>query len=171
MTSLTTMVMLAVSLPPVLVAVMVYVADEATAVGFPLMAPVEESRDKPAGSVGETDQEVMVPPLVVGVNVVMAVPFSKVREFELYEIDGATSLTAMVMVAVSVPPVLVAVMVYVAEEVTAVGVPLMAPVVVSRDNPVGSDGDTAYDTTLPPVEVTVSVVMAVPLVKVSEVEP
>ena len=26
---------------------------------------------------------------------------------------------------------------------TAVGVPLMAPVVVSRDNPAGSDGDTA----------------------------
>ena len=47
------------------------------------MAPVEESRDKPAGSVGETDHEVIVPPLVVGVNVVVAVPFSKVREVEL----------------------------------------------------------------------------------------
>ena len=111
MTSLTTMVMLAVSLPPVLLAVMVYVADEATAVGFPLMAPVEESRDKPAGRDGETDQEVMAPPLVVGVNVVIAVPFSKVREFELYEIDGATSRTTMVIAAVSVPPVLVAVIV------------------------------------------------------------
>jgi hypothetical protein len=103
--------MLAVSLPPVLLAVMVYVADEATAVGFPLMAPVEESRDKPAGSDGETDQEVIAPPLVVGVNVVMAVPFSKVREFELYEIDGATSLTTMVIVALSLPPVLFAVIV------------------------------------------------------------
>ncbi len=80
-------------------------------------------------------------------------------------------MTTMVMLAVSVPPVLVAVMVYEALEVTAVGVPLMAPVVVSRDNPAGSDGETEYDTTLPPVEVTVSVVMAVPLVKVSEVEP
>ena len=106
---MTTIVMLAVSLPPVLLALMVYVADEATAVGFPLMAPVEESRDKPAGSDGETDQEVIAPPLVVGVNVVMAVPFSKVREFELYEIDGATSLTTMVIVALSLPPVLVAV--------------------------------------------------------------
>ena len=47
----------------------------------------------------------------------------------------------------------------------------MAPVVVSRERPAGSDGETEYDTTLPPVEVTVSVVMAVPLVKVSEVEP
>ena len=54
---------------------------------------------------------------------------------------------------------------------TAVGVPLMAPVEVSNDNPAGSDGETEYDTTLPPVDVTVSVVMAVPLVKVSEVEP
>ena len=80
-------------------------------------------------------------------------------------------MTTMVMVAVAVPPVLVAVMVYEVEDVTAVGVPLMAPVVVSSDNPAGSDGDTAYDTTLPPVEVTVSVVMAVPLVRVSEVEP
>ena len=54
---------------------------------------------------------------------------------------------------------------------TAVGVPLMAPVEVSRERPAGSDGDTEYDTTAPPVEVTVSVVMAVPLVNVIEVEP
>ena len=80
-------------------------------------------------------------------------------------------MTTMVMVAVSVPPVLVAVIVYEAEDVTSVGVPLMAPVVVSNDRPAGSDGETEYDTTLPPVEVTVSVVMAVPLVRVSEVEP
>ena len=51
----------------------------------------------------------IAPPLVVGVSVVIAVPFSKVREVELYEIDGATSLTTMVNDAVSVPPVLVAV--------------------------------------------------------------
>ena len=54
---------------------------------------------------------------------------------------------------------------------TAVGVPLMAPVEVSRERPAGSDGETEYDTTAPPVEVTVSVVMAVPLVNVIEVEP
>ena len=150
---MTTMVMLAVSLPPVLLAVMVYVADEVTAVGFPLIAPVEESRDKPAGSDGETDQEVMAPPLVVGVNVVMAVPFSKVREFELYEIDGATSLTMMVMLAVSVPPVLFAVIVYEAEEVIVVGVPYIIPVEVLRNKPAGSDGETDQDVTVPPVDV------------------
>ena len=47
----------------------------------------------------------------------------------------------------------------------------MAPVEVSSDKPAGSDGDTEYDTTAPPVEVTVSVVIAVPFVSVSEVEP
>ena len=54
---------------------------------------------------------------------------------------------------------------------TAVGVPLMAPVEVSSDKPAGSDGDTEYETTVPPVEVTVSVVIAVPFSRVSEVEP
>ena len=54
---------------------------------------------------------------------------------------------------------------------TDVGVPLMAPVEVSRERPAGSDGETEYEMTVPPVEVTVSVVMAVPLVNVSEVEP
>ena len=82
-----------------------------TAEGVPLMAPVEESRDNPAGKDGETDQEVIVPPPTVGVSVVMVVPFSKVREVEPYEMVGATSLTTMVMLAVSLPPVLVAVMV------------------------------------------------------------
>ena len=57
-----------------LVAVIVYVAEEVTADGVPLMAPVEASRDKPDGSEGETDQEVTGPPLAVGVTVVMAVP-------------------------------------------------------------------------------------------------
>jgi phage-related protein len=85
--------------------------------------------------------------------------------------DGAISLTTMVTLAVSVPPVLVAVIVYDAEVVTAVGVPLMAPVEVSSDKPAGSDGDTEYETTVPPVEVTVAVVMAVPFVNVYEVVP
>jgi len=140
---LTTMVTLAVSVPPVFVAVIVYVAEDVTAVGVPLIAPVEVSSDKPAGSDGDTEYETTVPPLDVTVAVVMAVPLVNVKEFVLYAIDGAISLTTMVTVAVSLPPVLVAVIVYEAEDVTAVGVPLMAPVVVSRDNPAGSDGDTA----------------------------
>ena len=47
----------------------------------------------------------------------------------------------------------------------------MAPVEVSRERPAGSVGETEYDTTVPPVEVTVSVVMAVPFSRVSVVEP
>ena len=79
------------------------------AVGVPLMAPVEESRESPAGSDGETDQDVTVPPLEVGVTVVMAVPLVSVNELGLYvKDDGATSLTTMVRKTESVPPVLAA---------------------------------------------------------------
>jgi len=76
----------------------------------------------------------------------------------------------MVMLTVSVPPVLVAVIVYEADDVIADGVPLIAPVEESRDKPAGSVGDTEYVTTVPPVDVTVSVVIAVPLVNVNELE-
>ena len=58
-------------------------AEEETAVGVPLIAPVEESKDKPAGREGETDHEVIVPPLTVGVTVVIAVPLVNVNEFGL----------------------------------------------------------------------------------------
>ena len=72
-----------VALPPVLVPVTVYVAEEVTAVGVPLMAPSDEANERPAGSEGETDQDVTVPPVVVGVVVVMAVPLVKVNELGL----------------------------------------------------------------------------------------
>ena len=75
------------------------------------MAPVEVSSDKPAGSDGDTEYETTVPPVEVTVSVVMAVPLVSVKEVVLYAIEGTTSLTTMVMLAVSVPPVLVAVMV------------------------------------------------------------
>jgi len=140
-TSLTTMVTVAVSLPPVLLAVMVYAADAVMAVGVPLMAPVEESKDNPAGSDGEIDQLVIVPPFTVGVAVVMAVPLVKLNVLGLYVRDeGATSLTTIVTVTVSLPPVLVAVMVYEADVVTAVGVPLIAPVEESRASQVLQEG-------------------------------
>ena len=85
-------------------------AELVTAVGVPLISPVEVSKDNPAGRDGETDQEVTGPPLEDGVTAVIAVPFVRVKEFGLYEIeDGATSLTSMVTVAVSLPPVLLAV--------------------------------------------------------------
>ncbi len=136
--------------------------------GVPLMAPFEESSDSPAGREGETDQEVTVPPLDVGVVVVIAVPLVKVNEFGLYVNDeGATSLTTISTSAVVLPPVLVAVTVYVAVDETEVGVPLMAPVEESSDNPDGREGETDQEVTGPPLAVGVTVVMAVPLVKVN----
>ena len=82
-----------------------------TAVGVPLMSPVEVSSDKPAGSDGETEYETTAPPVEVTAAVVIAVPLVNVNELVLYEITGAMSLTTMVMEAVSLPPVLLAVIV------------------------------------------------------------
>ena len=166
---MTSMVTEAVVLPPVLLAVTVYDAEEVMADGVPLIAPVEESSERPAGRVGETDHEVTVPPLAVGVTVVMAVPLVRVNEFGLYVRDeGATSFTTNVKVVVSLPPVLLAVTVYVAEEVTAEGVPEMAPVEESIERPAGRVGETDHEVTVPPLLVGVTVVMAVPLVSVNE---
>ena len=52
-------------------------------VGVPEMAPVDASSERPLGSDGETDQSVTVPPLDVGVTVVMAVPLVRVKELGL----------------------------------------------------------------------------------------
>ncbi len=133
------------------------------------MAPVEESRERPAGSEGDSDQPVTAPPLAEGVTVVMAVSLVNVNEFGLYVNEaGAISLTTMVTAAVVLPPVLLAVMVYVAELATAVGVPEMAPVEESRERPAGSEGETDHEVMGPPLAVGVTVVMAVPLVSVNE---
>jgi hypothetical protein len=53
------------------------------AVGVPDIAPVEASKDRPAGSDGDTDQDVIVPPFTVGVTVVMAVPLVSENELGL----------------------------------------------------------------------------------------
>jgi hypothetical protein len=63
--------------------------------------------------------------------------------------EGATSLTTMLSVAVSVPAVLVAVTVYEVDDETALGVPLSSPVEVSNERPDGSDGEMAYESTSP----------------------
>ena len=87
-------------------------AEEDTAEGVPEMAPVEESKERPDGSDGETDQVVMAPPLAVGVTVVIAVPLVKVNTSGLYvSEEGAMSSTTMVTSSVVLPPVLLAVMV------------------------------------------------------------
>ena len=77
--SLTVMVTVAVELPPELLAVTVYCVWDETAVGVPEMAPVELENRRPAGSVGEIDQETTVPPPALGVTVVIAVPLVSVN--------------------------------------------------------------------------------------------
>ena len=81
-----------------------------TAVGVPKSAPDDVS-ESPAGSDGETDHETTVPPVEIGGVMVMAVPLVRVNELVAYEMLGAISLTTMVIVALSLPPVLVAVIV------------------------------------------------------------
>ena len=79
------------------------------------------------------------------------------------------SLTSIVMVAVSLPPLLTAVTVYVVEPLIIVGVPQMVPLLVPKDMPVGKDGDIDQLVTGSPVNVGVTeLVIAVPIVKVNE---
>ena len=70
---MTTMEMVVVALPPVLVAVTVYDVEDEVADGVPEIAPVEVENERPDGSDGVIDHEVTVPPLEVGVAVVMVV--------------------------------------------------------------------------------------------------
>ena len=58
------------------------------------------------------------------------------------------------MYAVAVPPVLVAVMVYIVRVSNSVGVPLSTPVEVLKDKPLGTDGLIAQ-VTISPEPVTV----------------
>ena len=137
-------------------------------VGVPEMAPVEVLKERPLGSDGEIDHEVTAPPLALGVAVVMAESLVNVNGLPLYTMDdGAISLTVMVTVAVELPPELLAVTVYCVWDETAVGVPEMAPVELENRRPAGSVGEIDQETTVPPPALGVTVVMAVPLVRVN----
>lgn len=67
---------------------------------------------------------------------------------------------------VALPPVLLAVTVNVVAEVTAVGVPEIAPLEVSKERPLGRVAEMDHEVTDPPLDVGVTVVMAVFLVRV-----
>ena len=69
-------------------------------------------------------------------------------------------------VVVALPPVLLAVTVNVVAEVTTVGVPEMAPLEVSKERPLGRVAEMDHEVTAPPLDVGVTVVMAVFLVRV-----
>ena len=80
------------------------------AVGVPLISPVEVSKDNPAGRDGDTDHEVTVPPLDVGVKDVIVAFLVKLTEVTPYDTDvGGASLTIMLIVVEVLPPVFVAV--------------------------------------------------------------
>jgi len=139
-----------------------------TDVGVPLISPVEVENVRPAGSDGETDQETTLQPLEVGVVAVIAESLVSVNELGLYVIEeGMTSLTTTVIVAVALPPLLVAVTVYVADEVIAVGVPEITPVEVLNESPDGSDGNTDHVMTVPPLAVGAAGAIAASLVSVN----
>ena len=70
--------------------------------------------------------------------------------------------------AVALPPVLLAVTVYEVDELVVVGVPLIAPVEVEKERPVGSVGEMDQEVTAPPLEVGVTVDMVVSLVNENE---
>ena len=70
--------------------------------------------------------------------------------------------TVSVTVVVPLPPAFVAVMVYVAIAVIAVGVPDITPVLVLSDKPAGNAGLTDQVIAAPPVLAGVSVLIAVP---------
>jgi len=61
----------------------VYAAEETTTVGVPLICPVDVSKDRPAGSDGETDHETIVPPKAEGVADVIAESLVKVNGLPL----------------------------------------------------------------------------------------
>ena len=75
------MVTVAVSLPPVLVAVIVYTVDTARTVGVPEITPVLVSKLSPVERAGVIDQDVTAPPLLVGVTVDIGTSLVKVNEF------------------------------------------------------------------------------------------
>ena len=80
---MTWMVKVAVPVPPALVAVTVYDADEDTADGVPPTAPVALLNVNPAGSAGEIDHEATGPPLEVGETVLIGTPLTSVNELVL----------------------------------------------------------------------------------------
>jgi hypothetical protein len=65
----------------------------------------------------------------------------------------------IVTVAVALPPELLAVTVYVAVELIAVGVPEIVPVDVSNDKPAGNAGEMDHAVTAPPRDVGVTLVI------------
>ena len=72
---------------------------------------------------------------------------------EYVRLVGEAMPIVMESVAVSEPARLVAIIVYVVEDVTVVGVPVITPEVVLNVNPDVSEGEIEYEETAPPCDV------------------
>ena len=83
MISFTVISIVVVVLPPVFVAVIVYVVKEEITVGVPLITPVEESIVMPVGRAGEIVHETTGPPLIVGDAADIAVSLVSTKAFVL----------------------------------------------------------------------------------------
>jgi hypothetical protein len=151
---LTINVIVVVALPPELVAVIVWNWIDSTDTGVPEIVPFAALIDNPVGSAGEIDQVVTVPPLLDGVTEVISESLVNDKKLGLYVTeDGAKSMTSIVTAAVSVPPLLDAVIVYSVDSETALGVPLISPLDGLNNSPEGSAGEIDQVATGPPVEV------------------
>jgi hypothetical protein len=102
-----------------------------------------------------------------GLNDVTATSFVTDRDEGVNAIDGATSFTAIVIVALPDPPVFEAVTVYSAEPVSWVGVPVIEQSTVLNDSPEGSAWLTVQPVIAPPVLAGVRVAIALPIVPTS----
>ena len=144
--------MYAVAVPPVFVAVMVYIVRVNSSVGVPLSVPFKVSKAKPLGTDGLMAQDTNSPePVMVGESgrSLLAVLLIMLKSFGEYAMVGTSSTIVMLMYAVAVPPVLVAVMVYIVRVNSSVGVPLRIPVEVSKARPLGTLGLMAHDVNSP----------------------
>lgn len=141
--SLTVMLTVALTEPPLLLAEIVNVLSVINDVGVPQMVPLLVPKDKPLGKAGLMAHDTNSPePVMVGESgrSLLAVLLVKSKSFGEYAIVGTSSLTSMVMVVVSTPPLFLTVIVYVVLVDNSVGVPEISPVLISKLNPAGKAG-------------------------------
>ena len=128
--------------------------EDVTVVGVPVISPVDESKDRPAGIVPAViAHKFGAPAVYVGVAPLTGLFLVKVYGEPGYEIaDGASSCTVIEIVVELLPAELVAVIVTEAVGYTAVGVPVRYPEAEGRTIPAGSVPlVTEYDVLEPPL--------------------
>ena len=126
------------SVPPVLVAVIVYGVTGEGTVGVPVISQVFD-RDNPFGRAGKALQETIAPPVLITGRGVMAAFATIVIEVSLYEIIGGLSITEKLILNESEPAELLAQTVCVDNVSKAVGVPQKVPLAEPKLTPAGND--------------------------------